>query len=37
MDTVSNDPCWKDPYKIAGVAAIISEVVILLGIVAFFI
>jgi hypothetical protein len=37
MDTVSIDPSWKDLYKMAGVAAIISEVVILLGIVAYFI
>jgi hypothetical protein len=37
MDSVSIDPSWKDLYKMAGVAAIISEVVILLGIVAYFI
>ena len=31
------DPRWRDLYKIAGVAAIISELVIVLGIVTYFI
>ena len=37
MDTISIDPRWKDLYKMAGMAAIVSEVVILLGIVTYFI
>jgi hypothetical protein len=31
------DPRWKDLYKMAGIAAIVSELVILLGIVTYFI
>ena len=37
MDTSTLDPRWKDLYKLAGIAAIVSEFVILLGIVTFFI
>jgi hypothetical protein len=37
MDTISIDTRWKDLYKMAGIAAIVSEVVILLGIVSYFI
>ena len=37
MDTSLVDPRWKDLYKLAGIAAIVSEFVILLGIVTFFI
>jgi hypothetical protein len=37
MDTISIDARWKDLYKMAGIAAIVSEVVILLGIVSYFI
>lgn len=37
MDTSIVDPRWKDLYKLAGIAAIVSEFVILLGIVTFFI
>jgi hypothetical protein len=33
----SSDPRWRDLYKAAGVAAIISEIVIILGFVTFFI
>ena len=37
MDTSIVDPRWKDLYKLAGIVAIVSEFVILLGIVTFFI
>ena len=37
MDTSLVDPRWKDLYKLAGIAAIVSEFVILLGIVTYFI
>ncbi len=37
MDTSLVDTRWKDLYKLAGIAAIVSEFVILLGIVTFFI
>ena len=37
MDFANVDPRWKDLYKMAGVAAIVSELVILLGIVTYFI
>jgi hypothetical protein len=37
MNTITNELRWKDLYRIAGIAAIISEVVILLGIVTYFI
>ncbi len=37
MDSILVDPRWKDLYKMAGIAAIVSEVVILLGIVSYFI
>ena len=37
MDTINVDPRWKDLFKMAGVAAIISELVILLGVVSYFI
>ena len=37
MDNSLVDPRWKDLYKLAGIAAIVSEFVILLGIVTFFI
>jgi hypothetical protein len=37
MNTEAIDLRWKDLYRIAGIAAIISEVVILLGIVTYFI
>jgi hypothetical protein len=37
MNTSVVDPRWKDLYRIAGVAAIISEFVILLGFVTYFI
>ena len=37
MENISVDPHWKDLYKMAGAAAIVSEVVILLGIVTYFI
>jgi hypothetical protein len=37
MDTITIDTRWKDLYKMAGIAAIVSEVVILLGIVSYFI
>jgi len=37
MNTSAIDLRWKDLYRIAGVAAIISEVVIVLGIVTYFI
>jgi hypothetical protein len=37
MDTSVIDPRWKDLYKTAGVAAIVSEIVILLGLVTYFI
>ncbi len=37
MDTSTNDLRWKDLYKIAGIAAIVSEIVIFLGIVTYFI
>jgi len=37
MDTAIVDPRWKDLYKMAGIAAIVSEVVILLGLVTYFI
>jgi hypothetical protein len=36
MDSIRIDPRWKDLYKMAGIAAIVSEVVILLGIVSLF-
>jgi len=31
------DPRWKDLYKIAGIAAVVSEIVIILGLVTYFI
>jgi hypothetical protein len=37
METLSPDPRWKNLYKMAGIAAIVSEVVILLGLVTYFI
>lgn len=37
MNMESVEPRWKDLYKMAGIAAIVSEVVILLGIVTYFI
>jgi hypothetical protein len=37
METETIEPRWKDLYRIAGIAAIISEVVILLGLVTYFI
>ena len=37
MNTDAIDNRWKDLYRIAGIAAIISEVVIFLGIVTYFI
>ena len=37
MDTVHVDLRWKDLYILAGIAAIVSEVVILLGIVFYFV
>ena len=37
MDAPTVDPRWKDLYKLAGIAAIVSEFVILLGLVTFFI
>jgi hypothetical protein len=37
MDTAKVDLRWKDLYKMAGIAAIVSEVVIFLGIVTYFI
>jgi hypothetical protein len=37
MDTSIVDSRWKDLYKLAGIAAIVSEFVILLGVVTFFI
>jgi hypothetical protein len=37
MDTSNVDPSWKDLYKLAGIAAVVSELVILLGLVTFFI
>jgi hypothetical protein len=37
MEAISIDPRWKDLYKMAGIAAIVSEAVILLGIVSYFI
>lgn len=37
MDTSTIDSRWKDLYKIAGIAAIVSEIVIFLGIVTYFI
>ena len=37
MYTANVDPRWKDLYKMAGIAAIVSELVILLGIVTYFI
>ncbi len=37
MNMESVDPRWKDLYKMAGIAAIVSEIVILLGIVTYFI
>lgn len=33
----SSDPRWRDLYKAAGIAAVISEIVIILGIVTYFI
>jgi hypothetical protein len=36
-DTEIVDPRWKDLYKLAGVAAIVSEIVIVLGVVTYFI
>ena len=35
--TASFDPRWRDLYKAAGVAAVISEIVIILGLVTYFI
>jgi hypothetical protein len=35
-DNQTPDPRWKDLYKIGGITAIVSEIVIFLGIVAFF-
>lgn len=37
MELSTFDPRWKDLYKLAGMAAIVSELVILLGIVTYFI
>ena len=37
MDTAIVDPRWKDLYKIAAIAAIVSEAVIFLGLVTYFI
>ena len=37
MDTSLVDPRWKDLYKLAGIAAIVSEFVIFLGIITYFI
>jgi hypothetical protein len=37
MDASPVDPRWQDLYKLAGIAAIVSEFVILLGIVTFFV
>jgi|SRR5271157_541844 len=37
MTTSTIDARWKDLYKVAGVAAIISEIVILLGLITYFI
>jgi len=37
MNDNSFDPRWKDLYKMAGIAAIVSELVILLGIATYFI
>jgi hypothetical protein len=37
MDSSTIDPRWNDLYKLAGIAAIVSELVILLGLVTFFI
>jgi hypothetical protein len=37
MDNSLVDPRWKDLYKLAGIAAVVSELVILLGIVAYII
>ena len=37
MTTTTVDPRWRDLYRIAGIAAIISELVILLGFVTYFI
>ena len=33
----SSDPRWRDLYKAAGIAAVISEIVIILGFVMYFI
>jgi hypothetical protein len=35
MDSSLVDPRWKDLYRLAGIAAVVSELVILLGIVAY--
>jgi hypothetical protein len=37
MNTEVIDPRWRDLYRIAGIAAIISEIIILLGFVTYFI
>jgi hypothetical protein len=36
-DTEIADPRWRDLYKIAGIAAVVSEIVIILGLVTYFI
>jgi hypothetical protein len=37
MDTAAIEPRWKDLYRLAGIAAIISILIILLGIITYFI
>jgi len=37
MNAIRIDSCWKEIYKMAGIAAIVSEAVILLGIASYFI
>jgi hypothetical protein len=37
MNTATIDPRWKDLYRLAGIAAIISEIIIFLGFVTYFI
>ena len=37
MDSIRVEPRWKELYKMAGIAAIVSEVVILLGLISYFI
>ena len=36
MESTTDNLRWKDLYKLAGIAAVISEIVILLGIVTYF-